>query len=175
MAIPLIPIMTALAAGGSLVPHAAGGLIVSSATAGGYVAGTYLGTTAVTSIVAGALGTATAGTAILVRALQGARIFKTAAMGTSALTGTIGAGAVAVETTAIAGSVGAATAGTSALTFGAIAFPILAGSTLFISGYLYRLNRKLKNHKSNTEINFTATEAKVVEMMVKYLSKKVTT
>ena len=51
MAIPLIPIMTALAAGGSLVPHAAGGLMVSSATAGGYVAGTYLGTTAATSIV----------------------------------------------------------------------------------------------------------------------------
>ena len=34
----LIPILQALAAGGTLVPHAAGGFIVS--TAGSYVAGT---------------------------------------------------------------------------------------------------------------------------------------
>ena len=38
MALPLIPISAALAAGGTLVPHAAGGMIVSSD--GGYVAGT---------------------------------------------------------------------------------------------------------------------------------------
>ena len=40
MPLPLIPVISALAAGGWLVPHAAGGLIVTSAS--GYVAGTYL-------------------------------------------------------------------------------------------------------------------------------------
>ena len=40
MPLPLIPIISALAAGGTLVPHAAGGMIVTSAA--GYVAGTYL-------------------------------------------------------------------------------------------------------------------------------------
>ena len=39
---PLPIIIAALAAGGTLVPHAAGGLIVSSAS--GYIAGTYIGT-----------------------------------------------------------------------------------------------------------------------------------
>ena len=43
MPIPFIPIIAALAAGGTLVPHAAGGMIVTSAAAG-YVAGTYLST-----------------------------------------------------------------------------------------------------------------------------------
>lgn len=50
MPLPLIPIITALAAGGTLVPHAAGGMIVTSAT--GYVAGTYLSTTAIGSLLA---------------------------------------------------------------------------------------------------------------------------
>ena len=35
MPLPLVPIIAALAAGGSLVPHAAGGMIVTSA--GGYI------------------------------------------------------------------------------------------------------------------------------------------
>lgn len=50
MPLPLIPILTALAAGGSLVPHAAGGMIVTSAA--GYVAGTYLSTAAIGSLLA---------------------------------------------------------------------------------------------------------------------------
>lgn len=50
MPLPLIPIIAALAAGGTLVPHAAGGMIVTSAT--GYVAGTYLSTAAIGSILA---------------------------------------------------------------------------------------------------------------------------
>ena len=45
MPLPLIPIISTLAAGGSLVPHAAGGMIVTSAA--GYVAGTYLSTAAI--------------------------------------------------------------------------------------------------------------------------------
>ena len=55
MPLPLIPIAAALAAGGSLVPHAAGGLIVTATAGGGYVAGTYLSTAAVTSLFVGGL------------------------------------------------------------------------------------------------------------------------
>ena len=48
MPLPLIPIITARAAGGSLVPHAAGGMIVTAAS--GYVTGTYLITATLTSL-----------------------------------------------------------------------------------------------------------------------------
>lgn len=50
MPLPLIPILSSLAAGGTLVPHAAGGLIVTSA--GGYVAGTYASTAAIGGLLA---------------------------------------------------------------------------------------------------------------------------
>ena len=45
MPIPLIPIISALATGGTLVPHAAGGLIVTGAS--GYITGTFLSTAAI--------------------------------------------------------------------------------------------------------------------------------
>ena len=50
MPLPLVPVIAALAAGGTLVPHAAGGMIVSTA-ASGYVAGTYLSSAALASLV----------------------------------------------------------------------------------------------------------------------------
>lgn len=53
MPLPLIPVFAALAAGGSLVPHAAGGMIFSLG-AGGYVAGTYLSSAFIASLVTGA-------------------------------------------------------------------------------------------------------------------------
>ena len=59
MPLPLIPVVAALATGGTLVPHAAGGLIVSGA--GGYVAGTYLSTAAIGSLIAAASTTLGAG------------------------------------------------------------------------------------------------------------------
>jgi hypothetical protein len=40
MPLPLIPIISALATGSSLVPHAAGGLIVTGAS--GYITGLFL-------------------------------------------------------------------------------------------------------------------------------------
>lgn len=49
--LPLAPIIAALYLGGTLVPHAAGGLSVTAAGGSGYVAGTYLSTTAIVSIV----------------------------------------------------------------------------------------------------------------------------
>ena len=52
MPIPLIPIIAAWAAGGTLVSHAAGGAIVTGA--GGYVAGTYLSCAAISGLYAAA-------------------------------------------------------------------------------------------------------------------------
>jgi hypothetical protein len=51
MALPLIPVIAALATGGTLVPHAAGGFIVSSAVSG-YIAGTYISTAALSAYLA---------------------------------------------------------------------------------------------------------------------------
>ena len=54
MPLPLIPIISALAAGGTLVPHAAGGMIVTSAA--GYIGGTYLSTAAISGLLAAGAG-----------------------------------------------------------------------------------------------------------------------
>jgi len=55
MPLPLISIIPALIAGGSLVPHAAGGMMVTSVA--GYVAGMYLSTAAITGLIAAATNT----------------------------------------------------------------------------------------------------------------------
>ena len=59
MPIPLIPIISALATGGTLVPHAAGGLIVTGAS--GYITGTFLSTAAISGLLATASATLGAG------------------------------------------------------------------------------------------------------------------
>jgi len=63
MPIPLIPIISALATGGTLVPHATGGLIVTGAS--GYIAGTFLSTTAISGLLATASATLGAGALFL--------------------------------------------------------------------------------------------------------------
>ena len=52
MVLPLFPVVAALGAGGQLVAHSAGGLIVLSST-GSYVAGTYISTAALASFLTG--------------------------------------------------------------------------------------------------------------------------
>lgn len=51
MPLPIIPVIAALAASGTLVSHAAGRLIVTMG-ARGYVAGTYLSSAAIASLIA---------------------------------------------------------------------------------------------------------------------------
>lgn len=58
MPLPLAPVIAALYLGGHLVPHAAGGLVVTAAGGGGYVAGTYLSTTAIVSVLTIAIASA---------------------------------------------------------------------------------------------------------------------
>jgi hypothetical protein len=82
MPIPLIPVIAAWVAGGTLVSHAAGGLIVTGA--GGYVAGTYLSCTALTAIAAAS--TAVAGTCAAAAAVVANTIGATSATVATAAT-----------------------------------------------------------------------------------------
>lgn len=161
MALPLIPIITALAAGGSLVPHAAGGMIVTSA--GGYVAGTYLSTVAIGSLLAGV--TATTGTALALafssaKGLLGATLARVAA---PAITGVA----------AVPGTV--ATAGVASVLANPLWLSVTTGGVVLGLGYgmyhLTQLRRKATTTPAGAEAQFTETEAKLVERLIKRVAK----
>ena len=168
MPLPLIPVVTALLSGGILVPHAAGGMIVSGAS--GYIAGTYLSTTAIASLYAAAASTvgigAVAATGYVSTFLGGAGILGTAA-------GTAGAGAGAgVATATAAGATGVTGAIMSAgiISSTPIAVPIVAGAGVFIAGYAgYRylkFKKKLSQVKPGEEIIFSESEAKFMQQII---------
>lgn len=157
MPLPLVPIISALAAGGSLVPHAAGGLIVTSA--GGYVSGTYLSTAAVAALFAGgatALGT---GAAIVTGAAAGvigsAGIFGTT-IGATGITGFLmSAGIIASTPIWVPIAIGGAGVGAS---YGAFRY--------------YLLRKKLLATPEDKEAQFTEREAKVIEWLLRRFAKK---
>lgn len=158
MPLPLIPVIAALAAGGTLVPHAAGGLIVTAAT-GGYVAGTYLSTAAIASIVVGATATAGAGVAAVTGAasalIGGAGIFGTT-VGATGLTGVLmSVGVLPATPIVVPLAIGGATLGGGYLVY-----------------YLIRLRRKVTSAKEGEEVQFTAKEAKVIETLVRLFAKR---
>ena len=157
MPIPLIPVVAALAAGGSLVPHAAGGMIVTAAS--GYVAGTYLSTTAIASIVATATATIGVGAAAL-SGLLGSVIGSAGIFGT-----TIGASGL----TGLLMSAGIISATPIALPVGILASVL---GSIYIFYILVKLNLKLRRAKDGPEANFTELEAKIIELLVKWLSTK---
>lgn len=156
MPIPLIPIFAALAAGGTLVPHAAGGLIVTGAS--GYVTGTFLSTAAVSGL------------------------FTTA-------TATLGAGAVYLSGTAasIVGGAGifGTTIGATGITGALMSVGIISSTPIWVplaasgaalgcsyGGYrLLKLKRKLTDTPQGEEAQFTETEAKIIERIIKLLAK----
>ena len=157
MPLPLFPAIAALAAGGTLVPHAAGGLIVTSA--GGYVAGTYLSTAAITTLLAGgatALGT---GVAVISGAAAGvigsAGIFGTT-IGATGITGLLMSAGI-IASTPVWVPVAAAGAGVG-VTYGAYRY--------------YTLRKKLVGNPEGTEATFTEGEAKVIEWLLRKLAKK---
>lgn len=149
MPIPLIAVAAALAAGGTLVPHAAGGVIVTLAAGGGYVAGTYLSTAAVASIIALATASFATGAAVLSGAaasiIGGAGIFGTT-IGATGLTGVLMSAGVIPSTPIIV--------------------PVLAASLAAGCGYtsyrFIRLKRKLRTSDSDEEARFTEGEAKLI-------------
>ena len=157
MPIPLIPIVSALAAGGTLVPHATGGLIVSGA--GGYVAGTFLSTTAISGLMTTASVTLGAGALYL--------------SGTAAsIIGSAGFFGTTIGATGITGALMSA----GIISSTPIWAPLAAGGAALGLGYgsyrMLKLNRKLKNALPGEEVRFTNTEASIIEKIIKRLAKK---
>lgn len=156
MPIPLIPIISAIAAGGSLVPHATGGLIVTGSS--GYVVGTYLSTatigglitTASTTLGAGALYFSGATASII----GSAGIFGTT-IGASGITGALMSVGIVSSTP--------------------IWVPLAIGGAAIGCGYgsyrLLRLRNKISATPPGQEAQFTETEAKIVENLIKRLGK----
>ena len=164
MPLPLVPIISALAAGGSLVPHAAGGMIVTSAA--GYVAGTYLSTAAIGSILAAASATLGAG-ALYLSGVAGsivgsAGIFGTT-VGASGITGALMSAGVIASTPiwvplAAGGAAGSAAAG---LGYGVYR--------------LIKLRKKVSQTTDGQEVQFSETEAKIMEGIIKRVGRKTKT
>lgn len=156
MPIPLLAVASAIAAGGTLVPHAAGGMIVTAAT--GYVAGTYLSTAAIASVLAAATATLGVGATVLAGAasavIGSAGIFGTT-IGATGLTGVLMAAGVLPSTP--------------------IAVPIAIGAAGVAAGYasyvLLRFHRKLRAAKNGEEAHFTEREAKIISALVRRLSR----
>lgn len=157
MPLPLIPIISALAAGGSLVPHAAGGLIVTSA--GGYVTGTYLSSAAIASLLTGA-GAALGAGALTVTGAASAIIGSAGIFGT-----TIGASGL----TGILMSAGI-------LPATPIGMPIAIGTAGLGVGYLsyllLKLRKKLRAAEGGAEVQFSELEAKIIEAIIRRFAKK---
>ena len=158
MPLPLIPIGAALAAGGSLVPHAAGGLIVTSA-ATGYVAGTYLSTAAIGWLIAIASTTLGAGALYL----------------SGAAASIVGSAGIFGTTIGVSGITGALMS-VGIISFTPIWVPVAVGCAALGCGYgsyrLLKLKQKINSTPDGHEAQFTETEAKIIENLVKRLGKK---
>ncbi|MDT8439588.1 MAG: hypothetical protein RQ729_11330 [Wenzhouxiangellaceae bacterium] len=160
MPLPLIPVISALAAGGSLVPHAAGGMIVTSAS--GYVAGTYLSTSAIAGVLATA-STALGGGALYLSGMAGSLIGGAGLFGTqvgsSGLVGMLmSAGLISSTPVWVPLAIGGAAAG------GAVG--------LGYGGYrIYRLRAKIADRPEDGELQFSHREATVIEHLIKRISR----
>lgn len=161
MPLPLIPIVAALAAGGTLVPHAAGGMIVTSAA--GYVAGTYLSTAAIGGLLTAASTVLGAGALYLSGAagsiIGGAGIFGTT-IGASGITGALmSVGIISATPIWVPLAIGGAAAGGAA--------------GLGYGGYrLLKLRKKIQTTEAGHEAQFTEIEARMIEGVIKRFSKK---
>ena len=166
MPIPLIPIVSALAAGGSLVPHAAGGLIVSSA-ASTYIAGTYLSTAAISGLITAATATTLgAGALFLSSATAGVSSAAAGVVGSAGVFGT-SIGATGITGTLMSAGIISSTPIWVPIATGGAALGCFYGSYRFL-----KLKRKLSNTPEGTEAQFTEGEAKIVEKVIKRLIKK---
>lgn len=155
MPIPLI--IAALAAGGTLVPHAAGGLIVTGAS--GYVAGTFLSTAAISGLLVTASATLGAGalylSGVAASIVGSAGIFGTT-IGATGITGVLMSAGIISSTP--------------------VWVPLATGGAALGCGYggyrLLKLKRKLNDTPQGEEAQFSETEAKIIERIIKRLAKK---
>jgi len=155
MPIPLI--IAALAAGGTFVPHAAGGFIVTGAS--GYVAGTFLSTAAVGGLLTTASATLGAGalylSGVASTIVGSAGIFGTT-IGATGITGVLMSAGIISSTP--------------------VWVPLAAGGAALGCGYgsyrLFKLKRKLNDTPQGEEAQFSEAEAKIIESIIKRLAKK---
>lgn len=159
MAIPLV--IAALVGGGTLVPHAAGGLIVTSA--GSYVAGTYLSTAAVAALLATGAGALVTGVAVVTgaasAAMGGAGIFGTT-VGATGITGALMSAGI-ISSTPI--WVPVAVAGTAVAGSGAIGYAAYQ---------IYRMRQMAANTPEGEEAHFTERQARLLQALLLKLKGK---
>ena len=167
MALPLIPIITALASGGSLVPHAAGGLIVTGAN--GFVAGTYISTAALTSFITGVGAITFASLASVLTTIKGAVI---TLIGGAGLFGTtIGATGI----TGFLRSIGILPSVPIIVpVFIGIFIACLACFGLYATYNFQKLYKKLQSAEEGVEMNFSESEAMLVEKIIRSVASKST-
>jgi len=162
MPLPLAPIVAALCAGGSLVPHAAGGCIVTAA-GGGYVAGTYLSTATIVSV----LTVATASAGSIAAALTG---------GAAALWGSAGLFGTTIGATGIKGALMSAGLISATPVWVPVAVGGATATSLGGAGYLLYQISKLKKKgdriQPGQEAQFTDQDAKLFEKILLALHKK---
>ena len=168
MAIPLV--VSALLAGGVLVPHAAGGLIVSSSA--GYVAGTYLSTTAIAGILGAAATSAGAGVAVATGVGRSVltRFFTTQAATTVVGTTTVATG-TAAATVGVETAVGAVTGFLSSPALAYIATGCAIASIGYGAHKFLKLKQKLNSVSKSQEVQFTEGEAKIIELIIRRQAK----
>ena len=163
MPLPFAPIVAALYAGGSLVPHAAGGFIVTAAGGGGYVAGTYLSTATIVSV----LTVATASAGSIAAALTG---------GAAALWGSAGIFGTTIGATGIKGALMSAGLISATPVWVPIAVGGAAATSVGGAGYLLYQISKLKEKgdmlQPGLEAQFTDQDAKLFEKILLALHKK---
>lgn len=173
MPFPAIPILSALMAGGTLVPHSSGGLIVYAN--GGYLANTYLSTAALKTFL---LGTTTAGTAggLGVFATFGAGVWSSITGFWASIIGSAGYFGTTIGATGLTGwamSVGlidarpiwhVVVAGLAAL----LCWVILS----YLGFRVIRLIWRVARADQGEEVHFTAREAAVVERFLKWWLKR---
>ena len=136
------------------MPHAAGGMIVTATAGGGYVAGTYLSTAAISGLFAGGLAVLGTGTAVVTGAA-------------SAIVGGAGFFGTTIGATGITGVL--MSAGILSATPIWVPFAIGGGILGIIVGAykLFKLKGKLRKTPPGQEAYFTDSEAKAVERVIK--------
>lgn len=152
---PIPVVIAALATGGTLVPHAAGGFIVSSA--GGYVAGTYVSTAMVATILTTGAGVLATGAAVATGAasavIGSAGIFGTT-IGASGLTGALMSAGIISSTPVW---VPVAVAGTA----------LAGGGAMGYAAYqIYQMRRQVAATPDGGEAQFTESQARVFQLLL---------
>jgi hypothetical protein len=165
MPIPIVAIIPALIAGGTLVPHVSGGLIVTGAS--GYVASTFISTAALGSFLANA-GLTCAGV--------GVTAFIGSIFGLSGIIGSAGFMGSTLGATGITGwlmGIGAVSATPIIVPVLAILLFLCLLIAFFWNGRLYlNIIKKVCTTEDGQELIFTRSEAKKIQRLLIYHSRK---